>query len=239
VLGADVVAGCRRLVTGLKYRGLLPRRLALIAALRGEGVTHTALGLAATLASDLDVKVCAVELNWWAPGMERHMVGVEVPAKRRRFGSGGPAAAAAVLTHAEPAFGSGGLAAILTGKATLDQALVATSLQNLQLLPAGALPVEQRPHMARGEALAACLDELQQRYDHLVLDVPAIMVTSDAVAIASLADACCMVVQQGVTSTNLVRQALDEVQHLQLLGVVLNRVQVNTPAWLRGLIPQE
>jgi Mrp family chromosome partitioning ATPase len=66
-----------------------------------------------------------------------------------------------------------------------------------------------------------------------------VLSSSDAVALASLGSACCVVVQQGVTPINSVRLALDEIKHLPMLGVVLNQVRINTPNWVRNFLPQE
>lgn len=235
---AETISSYRRMLTGLKYRGTIPHRLALVATLRGEGVTFSALALGTTLASDLNVRVCVVETNWWSPGMLKML---SQPAElgkrpRRRSRKSGSAGAGAELA---PGLASPGLAAVLQGSATLDEALIATSQPNLALLPAGELPFEQRPVLARGEAIHRCFEELNGRFDHVVLDIPAVAVTSDAVALASLADSCCVVVHQGATPVTMVRQALDEVKHLPMLGVVLNNVRVHTPRWIFNLLPQE
>jgi Mrp family chromosome partitioning ATPase len=206
-----------------------------VAAMRGEGVTYTTLGLAATLASDMNVRVCAVELNWAWPGMTRQQ---PVTAARRRPWQRKPADTA----NAELGGGSAGgpgLAAVVSGAAKLDDALLPTSLPNLRILPAGNAPEAQRPALARSEQLTRCLDELSERFDHLLLDIPAIMVTSDSVAIASRCDACCVVVRQSVTRSTAIRQALDEIKHLTVLGVVLNQARFHTPRWLLNAIPQE
>src|SRR5215217_1301451 len=64
-----VINSMRHLETSLMYKGALPARIAMVAALRQEGVTYTTLALATTLAYDLAVRVCVVELNWWSPGV--------------------------------------------------------------------------------------------------------------------------------------------------------------------------
>src|SRR5438093_13785994 len=69
----DVVSNLRRLTTHLAYQDHLPERIAIVAALCGEGVTYTTLALATILANDLNTRVCAVELNWQSPGMQAHL----------------------------------------------------------------------------------------------------------------------------------------------------------------------
>lgn len=206
----DAVESLRHMVTRLGLQEALPSRLTLTSALRQEGVTYTARALGSTLANDLLTKVCVVELNWWWP--------------------------AADMAHLAQ---NGGLAAVLLGETTLDKAIIPTGRSNLSLLPAGHLPMFNRPIAARSAALRDTIDELGRHFDHLILDVPAVLATSDAMALAALGGACCLVVRQGVTSVEKVRSALDDVQKLPMLGVVMNRVHIATPASLLKFVPQE
>ena len=206
-----VVHSLRRMITKLAYADELPKRIALVSALREEGVTYTTLAMGTTIASDLDKTVCVVELNWWWPGM----------------------------TLQVPDVNSRGVAAVLAGEATLDDVIVPTGLPNLRLLPAGEMPVEKRPIMARNAALKELINNLSKRYDYLLLDVPAILTTSDAISLASLADGCCLVIRQGVTSVEKVNLALDDIDHLNILGAIMNQVKVKTPSLLLKFIPQD
>jgi len=203
-----VVAQYRCLHTRLVREEPLPRRLGLMAALREEGVTSVALGLAAVMAHDLEACFCLVELNWWWPGL-------------------------AAQVQMEP---SPGLAEIVAEETTPDEALRPTGMESLWLLPAGATEEAARPHLARSQALKAALETLDGRFDHLLLDIPAVLATGDAVPLAAQADGLCLVIRQGVTPIPLIRQALDEVEHLTIRGVVLNGERTATPRWLLRLI---
>jgi Mrp family chromosome partitioning ATPase len=237
----EVINSMRHMETALLYKGVLPARIAMVAALREEGVTYSTLALATTLAYDLAVRVCVVELNWWSPGMNTQ------PEPEDPSSDGSPKSRRAKKQKASvesqeaaaPTSGTHGLAAVLTGALKLDDALVQTALPNLALLPAGDLSPAQRPAMARGDALKACIEQLGHRFDHLLLDIPAILATSDAMALASLGAACCVIVRQGVTPVSNVRRALDDIKHLPMLGVVLNQSRTTLPRWVRALIPQE
>jgi Mrp family chromosome partitioning ATPase len=233
----DVIQQFRYMSTELTLNSQIPRCIAVIAALRGEGVTHTAVALGAVLASDTGSSVCVVELNWWSPGLisllDTRMIAEETRAKPRK--QKGNREAPPV-----PAFaGSPGLARVLSGEVALDEAIIRTDLPNFDLLPAGDVPVARRPSMARGEALRHAMSQLAERYEHLILDIPAVRTTSDALVLASMGDACILVTQQGATSTASVQQALDDVKSLTMLGVVLNKVSIKTPGWILAMIPQE
>jgi Mrp family chromosome partitioning ATPase len=215
----EVVTSVRHMVTGLSCNGGIPASLSVVAALREEGTTYTSLALATVIASDTAASVCAIELNWWSPGMVSLL--------------------SAASTGAGAVPSTPRLADILTGKATLDEALLATALPNLSLLPAGEVSLEQRPFMARSEALRELITTLRTRFDYLILDVPAVLATSDAIALASLGAACVVVVRHGLTPRSSVQLALDDLSHLKILGVVLNMAEFHTPKFLRDIEPQE
>lgn len=205
----EVVDNLRRMITRIMQTEEFPAKLALISSLRGEGVTYISRAMATVMAHDLARSVCIVDLNWQFPSEPL------------------------VPTHQ-----SYGLAAALAGQATVDEIIVRTGKPNLAWVPAGEIDMPSRPIVARSSALAEVINELSQQFDHLLFDVPAILSSSDSIALASLADASCMVIKHGVTSIENVRLALDDVNHLRILGVLMNQVNLQTPSLLLRFIPQ-
>ena len=201
----------RYMTTRLMATNELPKRCAVVSALREEGVTYTALALALTLAHDTDRRVCYIDLNWWWPATRLWAM---------------PAAELGVST-------------LLKNETTLPETLIATNYNNLSLLLGGNLPAAQRPVVARSTALSALVAQVGAQFDHLILDIPAILTTSDAIPLTSLGDATCVVVRHGVSTSGLTRQALQQIDHVATLGVILNRTQAQTPSWLLKLIGQE
>jgi hypothetical protein len=235
----------RHMETSLLYQNALPARISMIAALCDEGVTYTTLALATTLAYDLAVRVCVVELNWWSPGIRTQPLPEDQITKissrklrrsKKQHNNNSSANTEDMLTQAS---GTTGLAAVLMGNATLDETLIQTALPNLMVLPAGNLSPAQRPAMARHDTLKACIEQLSRRFDHILLDIPAILATSDAIALASLGTSCCLVIRQGVTPMSNVHRALEDIKHLPILGVILNQTKIHLPRWVRALVPQE
>lgn len=206
---ADLVAALRHMVTRLETEqdGGLPARLALTSALAGEGVTFVARSLAAVVAHDLRRRVCLVDLGWWG-------------------GSPG----------GDPATGRPGLAQVLTGAATLDEAVTATSDPNLSFLPPGAATVAERPVLAQGAELAAVLDRLDARFDHVVLDLPPVLRNPETLSLADRAGTCALVVRSGVTAETFVRSALDELRHVSVLGIVMNGATTSIPGRLERVL---
>jgi Mrp family chromosome partitioning ATPase len=233
---ADVVQSMRYMATELTLNSKLPPRVAIIAALHGEGVTHTAVALGLTLANDTGTKVCVIELNWWSPGMitllDPKMLMASAGGKRSRKKK-------ELSSPQTNGMRYPGLAKALSGEVSIDDAIIHSDMPNFDLIPAGDVPIARRPAIARNIALRHMLDQLSTRYDHLLLDIPAVRATSDSIVLASLSNACIVVAQQGVTSTTSVQKALDDVKSLTMLGVVLNKVSVSMPYWIRALVPQE
>lgn len=204
----EVIGNLRHMVTQMFQKNSFPRRLALTSALSGEGVSYVSRALGTIMANDMAATLCIVDLNWWSP--------------------------AAALPDGEGV----GLADVVSGSKRLIDVIYVTGQANLSLVPAGATPPLNRPIIARSTALRDLLDELDKRFDYLILDVPAVLTTSDAIALASLATGVALVVQQGVTNVEKVRLALDDINHLPVSGVILNRVETRIPEFILNLIPQ-
>lgn len=210
-LSHTLVHPVRHMVTKLNRTQKMPANLTVVSALRQEGVSFVAQALAAVMAHDLTRRTCLVDLNWWWPSDPMRELAQHYP----------------------------GLLALLHGEVSWDLAVAPTNHPQLSILPAGQLPAEQRPILARSTALQAVIAELGKHFDHLIFDVPALLTTSDAIPLASLGNACCVVVHQGISTRATVKRATAEIDHLPLLGVVMNHVQVATPAWLLKWIPQD
>ncbi len=204
-----VVGALRRMLTRLDHERhsvltqerQLPTSIAIMATVSGEGVTYISLALACTLAADTERNYCVVELNWWRPGMIQLLPGIKPD----------------------------GIGAILTSGAAMDDVLVPTRRPNLTLLPSGIVPLELRAAATRGARLREIMQELGKRYHHVLIDIPAFTMTSDAIPLAYLAATGCMVIRQGAVPIAATKRAIAEVDHLTLLGAVLNRAKSAMP----------
>jgi Mrp family chromosome partitioning ATPase len=184
----------------------VPRRLAMTSVVDGEGVTVVTRSLAAVLANDLGRSVCVVDLNWWSPSDQDY---ARTPGK--------------------------GVADVLAGT-DVAEVVTETSIPGLSFLPAGDAPPSRFAALARSTEMSHMLDRLSEQFDHLILDVPALSLTSDSLTLARLSDATALVIRQGVTADAMIRSALDELRSIVLLGIVLNRFRTRTPRWVSNLI---
>jgi len=197
----------QRLISRLGRKGDIPPSLSFVAALRQEGVTYVSWAFATTLAYDVETSVCLVDLNWWWPSD---------------------------LSRKMPA--CGGLGAVLRGETQLDQAIVKSGKTNLSVLPAGELPLHERSLFSHGTILKETVLELATRYSHLIFDIPSVLTCPDAIPLASLGEACCLVIHQGVTSITDVQAALSDLDHLPQLGAVMNKFHLNTPPLIQRFV---
>lgn len=97
--------------------------------------------------------------------------------------------------------------------------------QNLDVVTSG--PVPPNPAELLGSAkMQELLKEAEAEYDYVFLDMPPILVVTDAAVLGSQTDGVILVVGSGDISPDEGRQAkaLLEKAHVNLLGVILNKV---------------
>jgi capsular exopolysaccharide synthesis family protein len=181
--------------------------LAVSSAIAGEGKTTVSVGLAVTIAQDFpDRRVLLVETDFRAPVLATDF-GVDA---------------------------SPGLIDCLTDGQPLLAACRPTYLENLHIVPAGdVVGAPGRP--LRSSQMAVVIDAMRQNYDMVILDLPAILVNSDAVLLTDVADGTICVARAGVTSMALVTRAVDQIEESKLRGIVLNGTATRIPGWLRQL----
>jgi Mrp family chromosome partitioning ATPase len=203
---SEVIEQIRYMLARMQQNARIPSRLAVVSALRQEGVTFTSLALATVLAHDYKANVCVVDLNWHWPSKNELLASSDQN-----------------LVH-------------LMGEGRdIKAGLRFSGWPNLALMPAGKVDPSKRAILARSKTLQEMVYELSFIFNYLILDTPAILSTSDAVPLASLAESCVLVVRQGSTQKNDVSQALNEIRHIPVMGIVLNRAHYATPAPLRSL----
>jgi capsular exopolysaccharide synthesis family protein len=180
--------------------GGLPTRLLLTSARPSEGKTCIAVNLATALAQ-LGRKVCLIDCDLRRPRVNK-----------------------ALATSLTP-----GLTNHLAGNMTLDQIIRPSGQQGLDVITAG--PIPPNPvDLLDSANMARLLRELEERYDHILVDAPPALGFADVPIITNqLGGGCLLVTRSGETSKRLAKQACDYLIRMQskLLGVVLNRVATN------------
>ena len=105
-----------------------------------------------------------------------------------------------------------GLADAVENRVPVDDIIRTTTNPRLCLVDAGEAAVARRPALAGSKALVEVFEELEGRFDHLLLDLPPVLATSEAMNLSQLADSYALVVRQGATSEAQVEAALEEMQ---------------------------
>ena len=114
-----------------------------------------------------------------------------------------------------------GLAEVLTGASSLDEAILKVEGMNLEVLAVRGRP--PNPSELLGSSnMRELVDELAKRYDRVILDTPAALGMPDAKAVAELCDGIVVVVRADVTSRRDVEAAVELVDRRRLLGLLVN-----------------
>jgi polysaccharide biosynthesis transport protein len=184
-----------------------PGIIAVTSAIGGEGKTTVALGLAVMVAQDFP---------------ERRVLLAEADLRQ-------PVLASDFDVESSP-----GLTEALEGIYPVGLGYRETFLPNLHLLPAGEA-TENPSRLLRSSRFPSTLAAMQRNHDLVILDAPALLVSSDAAMVTDQADGVIMVIRSGVTPAPIVNRALELVAEDRLRGMVLNGAQSAVPGWLRRI----
>ena len=160
---------------------------------RGEGKTLTVGNLGLAMAQEWQRRICIVDADL------RH------PQMHRIFGlPDGP-----------------GLCDVLTGRATLEEALVTLEEHQVTILPAGNVPAHPAELLGTS-AMRKTMDMLRAQFDRVVVDVAPAAPLADVSILAPLVDRVLIVVRSGVTTKPAIHDAVSSIEPSKLLGFVLN-----------------
>jgi polysaccharide chain length determinant protein (PEP-CTERM system associated) len=164
----------------------------------GEGKTTTAVNLAYVLAHDLKKSTLLIDCDFKRPMVHEYMD-----------------------ISVEP-----GLSEAMLGRDSLDNCIHHYEGIPLSILPCGDPKV--RPASISGiQYVKQILPELRTRYDHVILDGPPILTLADVNVLGSLADQVILVVRAGLTSLEMVRKAVKQLNvNSDEIGVVLTKVEM-------------
>ena len=179
---AEALRNARASIMGVKS-DVKPKVIALTSALPSEGKTTTALSLARTMAIN---------------GARTIIVDADVRRAQLRqilgFAGSGP-----------------GTIEVLRGEATLDEAIEASSVENLDQLIVNK-PYFSSENLFGNDTMPNLLEELSRRYDVIILDLPPLLGLADGRFLAALADAVVMVIKWDATPQHAVSTALNSLR---------------------------
>lgn len=170
--------------------------LAVVSANRGEGKTLTAINLAISMAREVDKTVLLVDLDLRTPSVAGY------------FDYSPDQGVVDYLLHDVP----------------LEKILINPGIERLVVLP-GKGSVDHSAELLASAKMAQLVDELKNRYPSRIVlfDLPPLLSAADALAFAPYVEAALLVVADGETTKNDVKDALQLLKVTNVLGTVLNR----------------
>jgi capsular exopolysaccharide synthesis family protein len=128
-----------------------------------------------------------------------------------------------------------GLSGVLTGAYSLESSLRQVEMPlDLSVLAAGPRPPNPS-ELLSSPAMERILRELNERFDHIVLDSPPLLMVTDATILSTLVDGVILVVESGLTSRDALLRAHKTIKISggRVLGVVLNKVNLRQNGYNR------
>ncbi|WP_430534792.1 CpsD/CapB family tyrosine-protein kinase [Listeria rocourtiae] len=118
---------------------------------------------------------------------------------------------------------SEGLMGVMRNNVTLDEAMIRTDMDGLDVLCVGLTPINPASILAT-KRFAEVLEELKGRYDQVILDTPPILTVADAQVLAPHVDASLLVIRNDYTVTDRAKKASDQLRSSskQFLGAIFN-----------------
>jgi Mrp family chromosome partitioning ATPase len=163
---------------------------------RGNGCSRICVEVARILAANTSGSVCLVDANFRSPSLSRV------------FGTSDES----------------GLANSLFEEGIIRSFAKQLKPANLWLLSAGN-PGPDSPRLLNSERLKLRLQELSREFDYVLIDVPALNLYADAIALGRVANGVVIVLQADSTRRESALKGLEILReaHVEVLGAVLNR----------------
>lgn len=119
-----------------------------------------------------------------------------------------------------------GLSSVLTGAATLSDAVQDSQIPRIHVLTSGP-PVEDRTELLDSPAAKHVIKQAVVQFDVVLIDSPALLAVADAAVLAPLVDAVALVVRRGRSSTETVQDACKILTAVKVnpVGVIMNDMQ--------------
>lgn len=128
-----------------------------------------------------------------------------------------------------------GMSTTLINKASVDEIIQQTQIENLDYISAGPIPPNPLELIA-SDRTEQVFDELKQLYDFIIIDSPPVGIVSDAYLLTKFADVTLYIVRQGFTHKEAFNNNLQHILQKKISNVslVLNDVKARGMAYDYG-----
>ncbi len=187
-------------------KGKPPQVIVVTSSIHSEGKTVTSLNLAFSLAESLHKpKVLLVDADL-RKGKVAKYLGVDQKC---------------------------GFSDLLSGKATIEEAVFHLDHENLSFIVSGQVP-ENPAELLASDKMKDFLSEMRSKYDFILIDTPPIISVTDSGIVGSQADGVLLVIQAGRTQRGIVKRAEELLyqSHTKVLGHVLTNIEYHLPEYI-------
>jgi len=125
-----------------------------------------------------------------------------------------------------------GLSNVLVGTAPLKNAITASKVEGLDILPVGSIPPNPS-EIIGSRKMEQLLDALRENYARVIIDTPPIVSVSDALVLSRMVDRVLLVIRSGETPRPAIQSSLAQLQtvNAKIMGAVLNAVGVGRDSY--------
>ena len=120
----------------------------------------------------------------------------------------------------------------LSNQANVNQIMFNPSIPRLVVIPT-MRPVSKSAEILSSSKVVSLIQELRERYDSriIIFDLPPILNSDDAMVVLPQVDCVLLVVANGMSKESEIEETLHHLPSEKLLGVVLNRAEVEAKAY--------
>lgn len=174
------------------------KKIAVASALSMEGKTLTSVNIAVALARQLDVRVLLIDCDLRKPRVHRLFRIDNNP----------------------------GLSDYLCEMCRLDDVVQKVEFENLHVIPSGTIPPNPS-ELISSSVFAAFLQDMERKYDYIIIDTSPLMLVADALSVVRLVDGVIISAVAGVSAHPFFSKTFEMVKNVdaKVAGVVLHGVE--------------
>lgn len=116
-----------------------------------------------------------------------------------------------------------GLSNVLVGDSTLEEAVTASDVDNLDLISCGPIPPNPS-ELLSSRKMKRMIEEAKHLYDLIIFDTPPVLAVADSQILSNMVDGSLLVVRSKHTDQEAAQKAIESLQavNARVLGTVLN-----------------
>ncbi|MDF2948212.1 MAG: ywqD [Sedimentibacter sp.] len=195
-----VTEAYRKISTNIQFANIDGniQTIMMTSSLQNEGKTTTICNIASVMSNDLNKKILLIDLDLRKPAVHKHFN------LSNRIG----------------------LTDLLFNKDNYEE-YINTVSPRLDVLTSGKLP-SKTSEILNSNSLKEVIRKLSYHYDYIFFDTPPIASVSDAVTVATYADAVILTVAYSETEAEIAKKSIDSLRQVNanIIGAIFNKVPV-------------